>query len=113
MAEIFEQQTALARAYTPKVAIVTGAAQGIGYAIAQRLAESGIDIAINDIPAKSERIDTVVGEIRALGRRAIGVPGDVSNEEDVKQIVEKTAEELGSVDIVSLEFVKVKISLLI
>lgn len=101
MADHFEQQHALEKSYTPRVAVVTGGVQGIGYAIVQRLAESGVDIAVNDIPAKNERIDAVISEIRALGRRAIGVPGDISNEEDVKQIVEKTAKELGSVDIVS------------
>lgn len=105
MADLFERQTALQRSYTPNVAIVTGGVQGLGYAIVQRLAESGIDLAINDIPAKKDRIDAVVAEIRALGRRAIAVPGDVSNEEDVQQIVEKTAKELGSVDIVSLKLV--------
>ena len=100
MADHFEQQHAFEKSYTPRVAIVTGSVQGIGYAIVQRLAESGVDIAVNDIPAKNDRIDAVVSEIRTLGRRAIGVPGDISKEEDVKQIVEKTAKELGSVDIV-------------
>ena len=63
--EHFERQNALSRAYTPNVAIVTGAVQGIGYSIVQRLAESGVDIAVNDIPSKSDRIDAVVDEIRA------------------------------------------------
>ena len=60
MAYNFDQQHALEKSYTPRVAIVTGAVQGIGYAIARRLAESGIDIAVNDVSAKSDRIDTVV-----------------------------------------------------
>lgn len=101
MAHNFDQQHALERGYIPRVAIVTGAAQGIGYAIAKRLAESGVDIAVNDISTKSDRIDAVVSEIRSLGRRALGAPGDVSDEEDVKQVIKRTAEELGSVDIVS------------
>lgn len=101
MAHNFDQQHALEKSYIPRVAIVTGAVQGIGYAIARRLAESGIDVAVNDISAKSDRIDVIVSEIRSLGRRALGIPGDVSDEEDVKQIVKRTAEELGSVDIVS------------
>ena len=104
MAYNFEQQHALEKGYTPRVAIVTGAVQGIGYAIARRLAESGIDIAVNDISGKSDHIDTVVSELRTLGRRAIGVPGDVSDEEDVKKIIRKTVEELGSVDIVYCYF---------
>ena len=104
MAHNFDQQHTLEKSYTPRVAIVTGAVQGIGYAIVRRLAESGIDIAVNDVSAKSDRIDTVVSELRTLGRRAIGVPGDVSDEEDVKKIIRKSVEELGSVDIVSRYF---------
>ena len=109
MAHNFDQQHALEKGYIPRVAIVTGAVQGIGYAIARRLAESGIDIAVNDIPSKNAHIDTVVSELRTLGRRAIGVPGDVSDEEDVKQIIQRTAEELGSVDIVSCYFPYIQI----
>ena len=100
--EHFERQNTLSRSYTPKVAIVTGAVQGIGYSIAQRLAESGIDIGVNDIHAKSDRIDAVVEEIRALGRRAIALPADISEEKDVIGMIEKTANELGSVDIVRI-----------
>lgn len=101
MTHNFDQQHALEKNYTPRVAIVTGAVQGIGYAIALRLAESGIDIAVNDIPAKNDRIEAVVSEIRTLGRRAIAVPGDVSDEEVVKKLIERTAGELGGVDIVN------------
>lgn len=86
--------------YLPRVAIVTGAAQGIGYAIAHRLADDGIDIAVNDISAKMEQLDLVVKELIGKGRRALAVPADVSSEEDVRLMVEKTASELGSVDIV-------------
>ncbi|EJD06818.1 NAD-binding protein [Fomitiporia mediterranea MF3/22] len=85
--------------YTPRVAIVTGGSQGIGYAIAKRLADDGIDVAINDVRSKQQQIDAVVEEIIKKGRRAIAVPGDVSSEADVISIVEKTASELGGVDI--------------
>ena len=87
--------------YTPRVAIVTGAAQGIGRAIAHRLAEDGIDVAVNDIPPKLKELEEVVEEVRKKGRRAIAFAGDVSSEKDVAALVEKTASELGSVDIVS------------
>ncbi len=86
--------------YTPRVAIITGAAQGIGLSIAQQLARDGIDIAVNDIPAKLSQINEVVEEIRAIGRKAIAIPADVTSEEQVKNMVETTARELGSVDIV-------------
>ncbi|EJD06806.1 NAD-binding protein [Fomitiporia mediterranea MF3/22] len=85
--------------YTPRVAIVTGSAQGIGYAIAHRLADDGIDVAVNDLVSKQDQIDAVVDELRKKGRCAIAVPGDISSEADVIAIVEKTVQELGSVDI--------------
>ncbi|KAL5513911.1 hypothetical protein ACEPAG_2672 [Sanghuangporus baumii] len=85
--------------YIPRVAIVTGGAQGIGHAIVQRLADDGIDVAVNDIASKRTLIDKVVEEVRQKGRRAIAVPADVSSEADVSEMVKKTANELGSVDI--------------
>lgn len=88
--------------YSPRIAVVTGAAQGIGLSIAQQLARDGIDIAVNDIPAKASQIQQVVEEIRATGRKAIAVPADITSEEQVKNMVETTARELGSVDIVRL-----------
>ena len=96
-----ERQNALLRSYSPHVAIVTGAAEGIGYAIAHKLAKDGINIAVNDVPAKADKIDSVVAEIRAIGRRALAIPGDVSQEVDVKWMIERTVAELGSLDIVS------------
>ncbi|OCB84775.1 NAD-binding protein [Sanghuangporus baumii] len=76
--------------YTPRVAIVTGAAQGIGYAIAQKLADDGIDVAVNDIISKQTQIGSVVEELRKKGRHAIAIPGDVSNEQEVISMIEKT-----------------------
>ena len=64
----------------------------------------GIDIAVNDIPSKLSVINEVVDSIKAMGRKAIAIPGDVTSEEQVKNMVETTARELGSVDIVCLHF---------
>lgn len=86
--------------YTPRVAIVTGSAKGIGYSIAHRFADDGIDVVINDLPFESRKIDEVVEEIKKKGRRAIGVTADVTKEEEVKSLVERAVSELGSVDIV-------------
>lgn len=86
--------------YTPRVAIITGSPKGIGYSIAHRFADDGIDVVINDLPLESQKIDEVVEEIKKKGRRAIGITADVTKEEEVKALVEKTVSELGSLDIV-------------
>ena len=87
-------------AETSRVAIVTGAAQGIGLSIALRLAEDGLDVAVNDIAQKTSKIDEVVEQIRAKGRRSLALPGDVSNDDDVKAMITRVFEELGGIDVV-------------
>lgn len=87
--------------HSPRVALVTGAAQGIGYAIAHRLASDGVDVAVNDIPTKSDRLHEVASELRGKGCRALVVPADVSEESEVVNMIDKTVQELGGLDIVS------------
>ncbi|EPS96869.1 NAD-binding protein [Fomitopsis schrenkii] len=82
-----------------RVAIVTGAAQGIGLSIALRLADDGLDVAVNDITQKTSKIDEVVAQVRAKGRRSLALPGDVSNENDVKTMVARVVEEFGGIDV--------------
>ena len=62
-------------AYQPKVAIVTGSAQGIGHAIAHRLADDGISVVINDLPEKEEQCAEVVKEFEAKGQKAVAIVG--------------------------------------
>ena len=54
-----------------RVAIVTGSAQGIGRAIALRLAADGYDVAVNDLPARSEDLEGLVREMEAHGARGL------------------------------------------
>ncbi|EUC58399.1 3-ketoacyl-(acyl-carrier) reductase [Rhizoctonia solani AG-3 Rhs1AP] len=82
-----------------RAAIVTGAAQGIGRAVALKLATSGVDVTVADIPSKQDALDQVVKEIQASGRKAIAVTGDVSKESDVQAFVQKTVEAFGGLDI--------------
>ncbi|QRV82890.1 Enoyl-(Acyl carrier protein) reductase [Ceratobasidium sp. AG-Ba] len=82
-----------------RVAIVTGAAQGIGRAIALKLAIDGVDVAVNDIPQKQNALLELVKEIEARGRKSIAIPGNVANQVEVKEMVSKTVELLGSLDI--------------
>jgi meso-butanediol dehydrogenase/(S,S)-butanediol dehydrogenase/diacetyl reductase len=85
---------------TTKVALVTGAARGIGRAIALRLADDGLDVAVNDLPNTPE-LDDVVREIENKGRHSLAVPADVSLEEDVEKIIQQVVQKLGSLDVVS------------
>lgn len=81
-----------------KVAIVTGASRGIGRAIALALARDGADILVN---ARSNigEARKVAGKIESMGRRVLVILADVSNKEDVDNMVKKTIEVFGKIDI--------------
>ena len=79
-----------------QVAVITGAARGLGRAYALRLARLGADIVVNDINLASAvdvnetlTADTVMDEIRHLGRQALGIVADVTSEADVQRLFEE------------------------
>ncbi|KAL1679635.1 hypothetical protein EV122DRAFT_209657 [Schizophyllum commune] len=86
---------------TRRVAIVTGASRSIGRAIALRLAEDGLNIALNDLPSAKERLEGVRGEVEGRGRQALTVVADVSSEPDVKRMIDDTAAHYGRLDMVA------------
>jgi 3-oxoacyl-[acyl-carrier protein] reductase len=77
-----------------RTAIVTGAARGLGRAIALRLAADGNDVAVVDLDAAGA--ESVAAEIRGMGRSALAVTADVSNEQQVVDAVGRIAAELGA-----------------
>ncbi len=79
-----------------RVAIVTGAAQGIGAAFARAMAAEGAKIAIADLDTG----DAVVDELKAGGAEAIDVPTDVADEDSCKAMVARTVEAFGGLDII-------------
>ncbi|KAG0701468.1 NAD(P)-binding protein [Suillus ampliporus] len=83
----------------PRVALVTGAAQGIGRAIALRLAEDGLNIAVADLKAQRTKLDGVADEVRANGRRCIVLECDVSQEDEVQRMVQATENEFDGLDV--------------
>ena len=85
-----------------KVAIVTGAAQGIGKAIALRLFRDGFSVVLSDLESKGEMMEQIVEEVeKKEGNKMEVIPCNVSKESEVQKLVEKTVKRLGRLDCVS------------
>ena len=86
-----------AEEFSGKIAIVTGAARGMGYAVAKRLAAGGASVVINDINA--EAAARAASDLHALGHAALAVAGDVTSGQDVGRLVARAVEHYGEVHI--------------
>jgi meso-butanediol dehydrogenase/(S,S)-butanediol dehydrogenase/diacetyl reductase len=80
-----------------KVALVTGAGQGIGRAIALRLARDGADVAVNDVSATGP--EQVAAEVTALGQRSLALVADVSSAQHVTGMFDRLLDGFGRLDI--------------
>ena len=83
-----------------RVALITGGAQGIGKAIALRLAKDGLNVAVLDLPGKEDKVAAVAQEAETTGVRAHYTVGDVANEESVVSAIGSVVRELGRLDVV-------------
>ncbi|WP_182524176.1 glucose 1-dehydrogenase [Nocardioides dongkuii] len=82
-----------------KVAIVTGGDSGIGRAVALAFAREGADVVLSYLEEEDEDGQRTAELVRAAGRTAITVPGDLTSEEACRELVDRTVSELGRVDL--------------
>jgi NAD(P)-dependent dehydrogenase (short-subunit alcohol dehydrogenase family) len=80
-----------------RVAVITGGGTGIGRGTALVLAQHGADVVL--AARRAEPLESTANEVRALGRRALTVPTDVTSAEQCQALVDRTAHELGRIDI--------------
>ncbi|GCE06689.1 SDR family oxidoreductase [Dictyobacter aurantiacus] len=82
---------------TGQVALVTGASSGLGRAIALELAGAGANVAL--LARGADELEQVRAETEALGRRALALPGDLTNEDHIVNAVKRTIASLGRIDV--------------
>lgn len=97
MNQAAQNETDVARRLRGDVAIVTGASQGIGRAVAERLASEGAAVAI--LARTEQNVRAVADELVARGAQAIGVPCDVTDREQVRSAIDAVTARLGEVTI--------------
>ena len=80
-------------------ALITGADSGIGRAVAIAFAREGADIVLNYLPSEEADAKEVVGLVEAAGRKAVAMPGDISDEAFCSKLIEEGRAALGGIDI--------------
>jgi NAD(P)-dependent dehydrogenase (short-subunit alcohol dehydrogenase family) len=80
-----------------KVAVITGAASGLGVAFSEAMAEAGADVVCSDVDMKG--LAFTVEKVKKIRRKVIAVACDVSKEEEVTNMIKKTVETFGRLDI--------------
>ena len=86
--------------FTGRVALVTGGSRGIGRAIALQLAREGADVAIS-YASRPDPARETLAQIERLARKALAVPCDVARQEQIDELVGRTREALGPVDLLA------------
>jgi NAD(P)-dependent dehydrogenase (short-subunit alcohol dehydrogenase family) len=81
-----------------RVAVVTGAASGIGLATAARLAQEGMRVVLADV--ERDPLDAAVSKLKALGHEVLGVPTDVSRLDEIQRLADRTLDVFGQVNVV-------------
>ena len=81
-----------------KVALITGGARRVGRALSLGLGRAGADVAVN-YHSSSAEARSVVGELEAMGRRAVAIKADVSRRSEIQQLIRTVGEEFGRLDI--------------
>lgn len=84
--------------FAGRCALVTGSSKGIGAAVAVELARQGADVTVNCHSSK-DQAEQVADQIRSLGRRALVIAADVSDQSAVEEMVQQTVREHGSLDL--------------
>lgn len=91
-----------------RVALVTGAAQGIGRGVALRLAKDGFDVAINDLSSNKDKLESLKQDmsesLQQDASRYVVLPADVSSESEVKDMISSCVSSLGRLDVVGGSF---------
>jgi 3-hydroxybutyrate dehydrogenase len=80
-----------------KVVLITGAAQGIGYEIGERFAQHGAKVVLTDL--NEEGVKKAAATLSSQNFDAIGIKADVTNEEDIKNMLDETVQKFGRIDV--------------